>query len=95
MPSTDHVALVFELPLTVAVNCFVWFTWTEAEVGEIATDTPDAPVPVSDTICGLLGSESVSVSVPVRVPVAVGVKVTLTLQLAPAATPVPQLFVCE
>ena len=55
----------------------------------------EAPVPVSDTFCGLLEAESVSVSVPVRVPPAVGVKVTLTVQLAPAARLLPQLLVCE
>ena len=55
----------------------------------------EAPVPVSDTFCGLLEAESVSVSVPVRVPPAVGVKVTLTVQLAPAARLPPQLLVCE
>ena len=31
----------------------------------------------------------------VRVPVAVGLKVTLIVQFAPAATLVPQVFVCE
>ena len=55
----------------------------------------EAPVPVSDTFCGLLEAESVSVSVPVRVPPAVGVKVTLTVQLAPAARLLPQLLLCE
>src|SRR5438270_12419178 len=55
----------------------------------------EAPVPVSDTFCGLLEAESVSVSVPVRVPPAVGVKVTLTVQLAPAARLLPQLLFCE
>src|SRR2546423_549832 len=55
----------------------------------------EPPVPESDTVCGLLASESVSVSVPVRVPPAVGVKVTLTVQLAPAARLLPQLLLCE
>ena len=55
----------------------------------------EAPVPVSDTFCGLLEAESVRVSVPVRVPPAVGVKVTLTVQLAPAARLLPQLLLCE
>ena len=39
-----------------------------------------APIPVSDTVCGLLGALSVIVRVPVRVPVAVGVNVTSTVQ---------------
>lgn len=51
-------------------------------------------MPVSETDCGLVASESVNVSVPLRVPVAVGEKVTETLQLAPAASEVPQVFVC-
>lgn len=68
---------------------------TEGLTVERVHDEVDVPVPVNDTVCGLLGSESVSVSVPVRVPVAIGVKVTLTLQLAPAAMLVPQLFACE
>src|SRR5438067_7289246 len=55
----------------------------------------EAPVPVSDTFCGLFDAESVSVSVPVLVPAPVGVKVTLTVQLAPAARLLPQLLVCE
>ncbi len=37
---------------------------------------------------------SVTVTVPLRVPVAVGLKVTEIVQLAPAATLVPQVFVC-
>ena len=55
----------------------------------------EAPVPVSDTFCGLLEAESVRVSVPVRVPAPVGVKVTLMVQLTPAAKLLPQLLVCE
>ena len=55
----------------------------------------EAPVPVSDTFCGLLEAESVSVSVPVRVPAPVGVKVTLMVQLTPAARLLPQLLLWE
>ena len=55
----------------------------------------EAPVPVSDTFCGLLEAESVRVSVPVRVPAPVGVKVTLMVQLTPAARLLPQLLVWE
>jgi hypothetical protein len=54
-----------------------------------------APVPESDTFCGLFEAESVKVKVPVRVPAAVGVKITLTVQLEPAARLVPQLLVSE
>ena len=43
------------------------------------------PVPVSETVVGLLVALLVTVTAPVRVPVAVGVKVTLTVHEAPAA----------
>jgi hypothetical protein len=41
-----------------------------------------APVPVSNTICGLFGALSVITRLPVRVPDAVGVKVTCIVQVA-------------
>jgi len=53
-----------------------------------------APVPVSETLCGLLEALSVMVSVPGREPLAVGVKLTLTVKLELAATLAPQLLVC-
>jgi hypothetical protein len=49
------------------------------------------PLPVRDTVWGLLFALSVIVRVPVRDPVVVGVKVTLIVQLAAAASDVPQL----
>jgi len=42
------------------------------------------PVPVSETLCGLLAASSVTLRLPVRLPLAVGVKVTLAVQLSPA-----------
>src|SRR5215469_1771414 len=54
----------------------------------------DTPVPVNPTVCGLPFALSLIVRVPVRVPVAEGVNVMLIAQEAPAATDVPQLFVC-
>src|SRR5260370_9278839 len=51
----------------------------------------DVQMPVSETVCGLLGALSVSVKEPVRVPVAEGVNLTLIVQLAPAAKEVPQV----
>lgn len=51
------------------------------------------PVPVRDTVWGLLLALSVIVRVPVRVPRVLGVNVTLTLHFAPAARDVPQVFV--
>lgn len=55
------------------------------------------PVPVRLTVCVLLAMPlllSVTVIVPVRVPAAVGVNVMLIVQLPPAATELPQVFVC-
>ena len=52
------------------------------------------PVPVSETVWGLLLALSVRVKVPVREPVVVGVKDMLTVQLEPAARDVPHVFVC-
>ena len=52
------------------------------------------PIPETVTDCGLLAALSATVSEAVRLPETVGVKVTLMAQLAPAATEVPQLFVC-
>src|SRR5215831_10088842 len=54
----------------------------------------DVPVPVKPTVCGLPLALSLIVRVPVRVPIAEGVNVMLIAQEAPAATDVPQLFVC-
>ena len=53
-----------------------------------------APVPVRLIVCGLPAALSVIAREAVREPVAEGVKVTLIVQLAPAATLVPQVFVC-
>jgi hypothetical protein len=53
-----------------------------------------APVPARATVLGLPGALSVIVTVPDRDPDAVGAKVTLIVQEAPAATDVPQVFVC-
>jgi hypothetical protein len=53
------------------------------------------PVPVSDTLCGLVGSEFVMVKNPVSTPVVVGMNLTLTRQLRPGARLVPQLVLSE
>src|SRR5581483_2175306 len=52
------------------------------------------PVPVRPIDCGLPVALSLMVTVPVRAPVAAGAKVTLIVQLAPAATELPQVWVC-
>jgi hypothetical protein len=53
----------------------------------------NSPVPVRETVCGLLLALSVMVRVPGLEPVAVGVKVTLMVQLDAAATEVPHVLV--
>jgi hypothetical protein len=43
------------------------------------------PVPLSETVCEVIGAANATVNVAVTRPGAVGLKVTLTAQLAPAA----------
>jgi hypothetical protein len=50
-----------------------------------------APVPVSDTTCGLPLALSLTVSKPVRVPVAVGLNLMLIVQLPLTARELPQV----
>lgn len=59
----------------------------EAELGVTARETrfAGAPVPVRETVCGLLLALSWKVRVPVRAPVALGENVTAAVQLLPAA----------
>jgi hypothetical protein len=78
------------LPLAIPTG---WFPKLVLVGARVATGTPP-PVPERLTVCGLPVALSVIVSAPTIVPVAVGVKVTLIVQLAPAANPVPQVFVC-
>ena len=49
------------------------------------------PVPVSGTVCGLLGSLSAMLSVALSAACVVGVKITTMLQVAPTARLVPQV----
>jgi hypothetical protein len=65
-----------------------------SDVGDKVT-AGAVPVPVRATVWGLFAALSVMVSAPDLAPVAVGLNVTLMEQFAPAATLVPQLFVCE
>jgi hypothetical protein len=53
------------------------------------------PVPVRDAVCGEPLALSATLTVAFSDPAAAGLKVTVILQLAPAATLVPQVFVCE
>jgi len=48
-PVAVHVTAVFELPVTVAVNCFVAPVWIDADVGLIETTTGGAVV-VTETV---------------------------------------------
>jgi len=50
-----------------------------------------APVPVSETTCGLPLALSLTVSEPVRVPVVVGLNLMLIVQLPPTAREEPQV----
>jgi hypothetical protein len=74
--------------LTALLVATAWFP--NASVAGV-TFTGTTPLPVSDTVCGLLLALSVILRVPVRDPVVVGVKVTLMVQLVAAASDVPQL----
>jgi len=60
----------------------------DADEGVIAIETSVAamPVPLKDTVCGLLLALSLKLRVPDLVPVALGEKVTEAVQLAPAAS---------
>ena len=51
------------------------------------------PVPLSDTVCGLLAALSTNKSVPFKLPELPGVNVTLTVQLATDARVELQVFV--
>ena len=60
---------------------------------DTASENPDVPVPVRETVCEPPETLLVMVIVPVRDPVAVGVKVTKILQVAPTAREAGQVFV--
>src|ERR1700681_1350416 len=63
-----------------------------------ATSRPrprETPVPVSETVCGLLGALSVTVSAPLSVPAAVGVKVNRIWHVPNPGSAAPQLLLCE
>jgi hypothetical protein len=83
--------LVTVTVLAALVVVTAWFPKARV-VGLTVTGT--TPLPVNDTLCGLLFALSVIVRVPVRLPVVVGEKVTLIAQFAPAASDVPHVFVC-
>jgi hypothetical protein len=50
-PVADHVTLVFDVPVTVAENCWLLPDWTAAEVGLTATE-------IAEVSGGVLGTEA-------------------------------------
>src|SRR5271170_6036392 len=72
----------------------VWLPKDKAEGDSVTIGTLFcAPVPESETICGLLEALSASVIVPSRLPTDVGLKVTEMLQLPPAGKLAGQMLV--
>jgi hypothetical protein len=72
----------------------VVLTGTLPKASEAVDSTVAAtPVPLSDTVCGLLEALSEMLSVPVCTPRAVGAKSTRIVQLAPTATVLEVLHV--
>ena len=51
-PVADQITPVFDVPVTVAENCWVLPVWTEAEVGLTATDTAAAAGGLLETVPG-------------------------------------------
>ena len=64
----------------------------KAMLDGLTATAPLVPKPETDTVCGLLLSESAKFNVAVRVPVAVGPKMMFAVQLAPAARVTPQVL---
>jgi hypothetical protein len=85
-----------ELPLFFSVNVLAALVPPTAVLAKLALAGVNVactvPVPVSETVCGLVGALSVIVTAPVRVPSCVGVKVTLNLHLAPIPNELPQVL---
>ena len=55
-PSTDQVTVVFALPVTVAVNCWVWPFVIALRPGLTDTATPVAAVTVTVAVPDFVGS---------------------------------------
>lgn len=75
-----------------------WLPKLSVVVESEATGESAAPVPVSETLCGLPEASSVILTEAVRAPVAVGVNETAMAQFAPTAKVdglAGQVFVCE
>src|SRR6266540_1385266 len=80
-PSTDHCTLVLVVPVTVAVNCFVVFTATLAEVGLMLIATPPL-VTVTAAFADLVVS-ALLVAVTVCVPAVAGAVYRPLPEMAP------------
>jgi hypothetical protein len=99
VPRTDELQVtlfvMFCVLLSVYVPVAVYWSVVPAAMDELAgvtaidTSVATAPVPVSDTVCGLLLALSTKLSVPVRGPVAFGENATEAVQLLPAESEVP------
>jgi len=68
-------------------------TLPKAALVGLTLSSGGAPVPESETSCGLPVALSETLSEAARFPAAEGVKVTVRVQLAPAATELPQVLV--
>src|SRR6266404_8059252 len=92
MPSTDQVTAVLEVPVTLAVNCWVCDVFKVTEAGPIETLTVAGavPLPVNTRVVGVSEALSLTRKLPLRGPEDAGVKVTCTWQVPPAGTLVPQ-----
>ena len=64
-----------------------------ANVNLLGANLIVCPIPCMSTVCGLPASLENTMRSPYRMPEVAGTKLTVILQVAPAATPVPQVFV--
>ena len=96
MPIDTPTETVFRLvTVTVLVRLNVFTAWAPKAKFTADKYTGGSPVPRRANVCGLLAALSLIVRLLLAAPLAVGVKVTVIVHLAPAATLLPQVFVCE
>jgi hypothetical protein len=96
LPEHANDTLVFKLIVGARESVYeaVWPAVTVTLVGEVVLSAKSGPVPDSNTECGVPVALSAIAIFAVLAPGPVGLKVTLIWQFAPAAIPVPQVFVC-
>jgi hypothetical protein len=85
MPGPTLVMPTFLAPLFVPTFC-------DAKLRLVGLTLTMVPVPLRETLCGLLAALSTKFNVAVRVPAAWGVNRTLTVHVELAARVVPQPF---